>query len=121
MNRLVYLRGAANAVFCDSGAEFTRQIIDLRACMHKVKLDFSRPGTPTDNAHIEPFNGTLRDAFLNTNWFSSIAEATRLAEAWRRDDNDCRPHMTHSGKTPTESAEISGLCHGGQVKIAAGF
>ena len=26
-----------------------------------VKLDFSRPGKPTDNAVIESFNGRLRD------------------------------------------------------------
>ncbi len=121
LNRLVYLRGAPKAVFCDNGAEFTGQIIDLWAYTHKVKLDFSRPGTPTDNAHIESFNGTLRDELLNTNWFSSITDAARLAEAWRRDYNDSRPHMAHNGKTPTEFAEISGLCHGGQVKIAAGF
>lgn len=67
LNRLIYLRGAPNAVFCDNGAEFTRQIIDLWAYTHKVRLDFSRPGTPTDNAHIESFNGTLRDEFLNVN------------------------------------------------------
>lgn len=87
LNRLVYLRGAPKAVFCDNGAEFTGRIVDLWAYTHKVRLDFSRPGTPTDNAHIESFNGTLRDEFLNTNWFSSIAEAKRLAEAWRQDYN----------------------------------
>jgi len=121
LNRLVYLRGVPRAVFCDNGAEFTGQIVDLWAYTHKVRLDFSRPGTPTDNAHIESFNGSLRDEFLNLNWFSSVAEARRLAEIWRRDFNDSRPHMAHNGKTPTEFAEISGLCHGGQVKIAAGF
>jgi putative transposase len=25
-----------------------------------VQIDFSRPGKPTDNAHVESFNGTLR-------------------------------------------------------------
>ncbi len=121
LNRLVYLRGVPKAVLCDNGAEFTGQIMDLWAYAHTVRLDFSRPGTPTDNAHIESFNGTLRDEFLNTNWFSSIAEARRLAEAWRRDYNENRPHMAHNGKTPAEFADMSGLCHGGQVKIAAGF
>ncbi|WKT93612.1 IS3 family transposase [Brucella anthropi] len=121
LNRLIYLRGAPKAVFCDNGAEFSGQIVDLWAYTHKVRLDFSRPGTPTDNAHIESFNRTLRDEFLNVNWFTSVTEARQLAEAWRRDYNDSRPHMAHNGKTPTEFAEISGLCHSGQVKIAAGF
>ncbi len=121
LNRLVYLRGAPRALFADNGAEFTGQIVDLWAYHHKVKMDFSRPGTPTDNAHIESFNGSLRDECLNVNWFASLPEARRLIEAWRRDYNECRPHMAHNGKTPTEFAEISGLCHTGQVQIAAGF
>ncbi len=63
LNRLVYLPGKPKAVFCDNGAEFTGQIIDLWAYTHKVKMDFSQPGTPTDNAHIESFNGTLGMSF----------------------------------------------------------
>ena len=44
-------------------------------------MDFSRPGTPTDNAHIKSFKGSFRDEGLNLNWFASIAEAKRHAEA----------------------------------------
>ena len=61
LHRLVYLRGAPQALFVDNGAEFTGQIVDLWAYHHKVKMDFSRSGTPTDNAHIESFIGSLRD------------------------------------------------------------
>jgi len=99
LNRLVYLRGRPDAMFCDNGAEFTGQIVDLWAYHHKVRMDFSHPGTPTDNAHIEPFNATLRDEFLNVNWFASLAEAQQLAGAWRVDYNESRPHMAHNGKT----------------------
>jgi putative transposase len=84
-------------------------------------MNFSKPGTLTDNAHIESFNGTLRDEFLNVNWFASLAEAQRLAEARRIDYNESRPHMAHNGKTLAEFAEISGLRHGGQAQLAAGF
>jgi transposase InsO family protein len=34
--------------------------MDLWAYQNGVKIDFSRPGKPTDNAYIESFNGTLR-------------------------------------------------------------
>ena len=34
-----------------------------------VKLDYTRPGKPTDNGLIESFNGGLRDEFLNANEF----------------------------------------------------
>ena len=121
LNKLVYLRGKPRMVFCDNGPEFTGQIVDLWAYTHKVKMDFSRPGTPTDNAHIESFNGSVRDELLNVNWFQSIAEAKRLAEAWRQDYNESRPHMAHNGKTAAEFAATSSPCHGGEVEMAAGF
>ena len=121
LNRLVYLRGAPTSLFADNGAEFTGQIVDLWAYTHKVRMDFSRPGTPTDSTHIESFNGSLGDECLNVNWFASLAEAQRLVEAWRRDYNQTRPHMAHNGKTPAEFAEISRPCHGGRVQVAAGF
>lgn len=78
-------------------------------------------GTPTDNAHIEPFNGSLRDECLNINGFASLAEARQLIEAWRLDYNESRPHMAHDGQFPGEFARNAGLCHGGKVKIAARF
>jgi putative transposase len=40
-----------------------------------VRLDFSRPGKPTDNAYIQTFNGLLRDECLNLHWFETLAEA----------------------------------------------
>lgn len=43
-------------------------------------MDFSRPSTLSDSAHIDSFNGILRGEFLNTNWFNSISEAARLAK-----------------------------------------
>jgi putative transposase len=62
-----------------------------------VRLDFSRPGTPTDNIFIESFNGTLRDECLNLNWFETLEDARTTIEAWRVEYNDSRPHMAHNG------------------------
>jgi hypothetical protein len=44
----------------DNGAEFTSKALDQWAYWNHVTLDFSRPGKPTDNAHIEVFNRSLR-------------------------------------------------------------
>ena len=104
LNRLVRFRGAPKALFCDNGAEFTGQMVDLWAYHHKVKLQFSRPGTPTDNAHIESFNGSFRDECLNTHWFETLAEAKAQIEAWRVDYNESRPHMALNNLTPAEYA-----------------
>jgi putative transposase len=34
--------------------------MDLWAYHNHVKIDFSRPGKPADNAFVESFNGTFR-------------------------------------------------------------
>ena len=75
LNRLVKTRGAPKYLFADNGAEFTGHLVDLWAYHHGVRIDFSRPGTPTDNAYIETFNGSFRDECLNIHWFQSLAEA----------------------------------------------
>ena len=121
LNRLVYLRGAPSALFVDNGAEFTGQIVDLWAYHHKVRMDFSRPGTPTDNAHIESFNGSFRDECLNVNWFASVAEARQKIEAWRREYNESRPHMAHNGLSPAEFARNTGSCDKGSRLMAVGI
>ena len=53
LNRLVRQRGVPSVLYTDSGAEFTGQLVDLWAYHHKVRIDLSRPGKPTDNAFIE--------------------------------------------------------------------
>jgi putative transposase len=67
-----------------------------------VKLDFSRPGKPTDNAFIESFNGRLRQECLNQNWFTSLGDARQIIEAWREDYNEIRPHGSLDHRTPSE-------------------
>jgi len=45
----------------------------------------SRPGTPTDNPHIESFSGSFRDECLNMNTFLSLDDARDKTERWRKD------------------------------------
>lgn len=104
MNRLVRTRGAPKYLFADNGAEFTGHLVDLWAYHHTVRIDFSRPGKPTDNAFIETFNGYLRDECLNIHWFETLAEARRLIEAWRIEYNESRPHMALGNIPPSEYA-----------------
>ena len=91
-------------LFCDNGSEFSSQVLDLWAYQNSAKIDFSRPGKPTDNAFIESFNGTFRDEYLNVHWFETLAEPKQLIEAWRREFNGSRPHRALVERTPNEFA-----------------
>jgi len=86
------------------GTEFTSKSLDEWAWHHQVKLDFIRPGKPTENAFIESFNGRLRDECLNANEFASIDDAKQRIEAWRQDYNHHRPHSSLGHLTPIEFA-----------------
>ena len=57
-----------------------------------MRLEYSRPGKPTDNGCVESFNGRLRDECLNQNIFVTVAETRRILEEWREDYNGKRPH-----------------------------
>lgn len=72
--------------------------------MNKIRIDFSRPGKPTDNAHVESFNGRLCEECLNSHWFVSMQDAKRAIEAWRTDYNENRPHRALEHRTPQEFA-----------------
>jgi transposase InsO family protein len=80
LNRVKQQRGVPKFLFCDNGSEFTSQAMDLWAYQNGMKIDFSRPGKPTDNAYVESFNGTFRAECLNAHWFGTLAEAKRLIE-----------------------------------------
>ncbi len=97
-------RGVPKYLFCDNGSEFTSQAMDLWAYQNGVKIDFSRPGKPTDNAFVESFNGTFRAECLNAHWFGSLTEAKHLIEEWRQEYNESRPHRSLGERTPSEFA-----------------
>ena len=86
----------------DNGPEFISRALDAWAHRHGVRLEFSRPGKPTDNAFIEAFNSRFRDECLNLHWFDSLEEAQTTIEAWRVDYNTERPHGALGQQTPAE-------------------
>lgn len=86
----------------DNGPEFIGNALDQWVSEHGVKLVFSRPGKPVDNAFIESFNGRFRDECLNASWFYSFEEAKKVIQSWIKDYNEERPHSALGGLTPIE-------------------
>ena len=104
LNRATAEFGCPGRIRVDNGSQFTSKELDLWAYQNGVKIDFSRPGKPTDNGHIESFNGTFRDECLNTHWFTTLGDAREIIEAWRREYNESRPHRALGERTPYEFA-----------------
>jgi putative transposase len=95
------------SVTVDHGPEFISWALEDWAWRHHVKLDFTHPGKPTDNAYIESFNGRLRDECLNVTQFASLEDACTKIEAWRIDYNEHRPHSSLGNLTPSEFSHRS--------------
>lgn len=100
MDRLARQRGKPKTLKVDNGPEFAGRMLDQWAYLNGVEIAFSRPGKPTDNGHIEAFNGRLRAECLNASWFLSLADARDRIEEWRRHYNEERPHSALGNLTP---------------------
>ena len=100
MMRLLSQSRRPKRIQVDNGSKFISRALDKWAYGHGVKLHFSRPGKPTDNAFIESFNGSFRDECLNLHWFLDLEDARQKIETWRRDYNEFRPHSSLGGQTP---------------------
>jgi putative transposase len=102
LERLLRERGRPTEIVLDNGPELISRILDQWAADQKIRLGFIQPGKPEQNAIMESFNGRFRDECLNSHWFTSLADARRIIETWRRDYNQVRPHSSLAYRTPTE-------------------
>jgi putative transposase len=109
LEQLRPVRGVPRTIKVENGSEFISKAMDRWAYEQGVELDFSRPGTPTDNAKAESFNGRFRAECLNAHWFLSLEDARDKIEAWRQDYNEVRPRSALGWKTPAEFARQCGL------------
>jgi putative transposase len=104
LDRVVAERGLPEAIVLDNGPEFRGRALAAWSEERGVRLEFIQPGKPVQNAYVESFNGRLRDECLNANWFTSLRDARRKIEAWRRDYNQERPHSSLDYMPPEEFA-----------------
>jgi len=104
LDRLKEQRGLPEVLGSDNGPEFRSRHMDQWAYVNEVKLHFIKPGTPTQNAHIESLNSQIRKRLLNIHWFASLAEVRYRAEEWRTTYNTIQRHGSLSKRTPEEFA-----------------
>jgi putative transposase len=99
LDRAAMFRGYPKEVRTDNGPEFTCRAFMTWAQKHSIKHILIEPGSPTQNAYIESFNGTFRDECLDENWFESLEQARQSIATWRTDYNEIRPHSS-CGRVP---------------------
>src|SRR4051794_1907635 len=102
-------RGTArrsHSIRCDNGPELTSRHFLGWCEERKIQLIHIQPGKPTQNGHVESFNGRLRDECLNATWFRNLADARNKITQWQNEYNCERPHSSLGYRTPNEFAAI---------------
>lgn len=78
------------------------------SCPDRPRFSLSTPGKPNQNAHVESFNGRLRDECLNEHWFANLLHARAVIEPWHREYNEERPKKVLGGWMSLTPLAIAG-------------
>lgn len=100
LDGIIMQRGRPKRLLMDNGSELTSRHFLSWGTEWKLELAYIQPGKPVQNAHVESFNGKLRDECLNVSWFRNLWQARARIEAWRKEYNCERPHSSLGYQTP---------------------
>jgi len=100
LEQVIEWRGKPLEIRCDNGPEYISTKLQRWAELQKVKLIYTQPGNPQQNAYIERFNRTVRYDCLNQDIFTHIQEAQDKSTKWLWHYNHERPNMALGGMTP---------------------
>ena len=101
---LFAMRGVPRNIRSDNGPEFIARAIQRWTKQLEIETLYIEPGSPWENGFAESFHSRLRDEFLATEVFESLAAAQKLTTAWREDYNHYRPHSSLGYVAPAEFA-----------------
>jgi putative transposase len=96
---------APKQITIDNGPEFAGQALDASAYANSVSLDFIEPGKPSQNGHLESFNGKFHDECLNVHGFASLTHARNIIHTWKEAYNHERPHSALGQLAPAVFAQ----------------
>ena len=100
LDQVIEWRGKPLEIRCDNGPEYISTKLQKWAEIQKVKLIYTQPGNPQQNAYIERFNRTVRYDCLNQDIFTHIQEVQDKSTKWLWHYNHERPNMALGGITP---------------------
>jgi putative transposase len=114
LDELAQQRGYPKVIRLDNGPEHIAQHFKEWADSHHITLRFIQPGKPSQNAYIERFNRSYREAILDMYLFDSLREVKQLTKNWIHHYNFERPHQALGMQPPiitaANSEQLNSLC-----------
>jgi len=97
-------RAAPRHIRSDNGPEFLAAGLRRYLAAAAIATLYIEPGAPWENGFVESFHGRLRDELLNAELFADLREAKFLADRWRDEYNQRRPHSALGYQAPAAFA-----------------
>jgi putative transposase len=107
LDDLARIHGYPNIIRLDNGPEHIAFHFKQWASEHNIELRFIQPGKPAQNAYIERFNRTYREAILDMYLFDNLQEVKQLTKEWIHHYNFERPHQALGMQPPIQHAANS--------------
>ncbi len=102
LDRLVARHGCPRQIRVDNGPEFVSVAMADWSEHHRIRLEFIKPGKPTQNSCVERFNRTYREEVLDAYLFATLDEVRTLTQRWISQYNGERPHRALGRQTPLD-------------------
>lgn len=104
LERAVAEFGAPEFLRMDNGPEFIAAALRDWCRFAGTGTVFIEPGSPWQNPYVESLNARVRDEFFNCHDFYTLFEAQVLAQGFRNEYNNERPHSSLGNLAPAEFA-----------------
>lgn len=92
LGQLAEKHGYPKTIRVDNGPENLAKDFKEWADTHDVDIQYIQPGKPAQNAYIERFNRSYREAVLDMYLFRNLKEVRQLTNEWLKHYNEERPH-----------------------------
>ena len=100
LDELAFTHGYPNRIRVDNGPENISNHFKGWAEEHHIFIQYIQPGKPAQNAYIERFNRTYREAVLDMYLFRNIQEVQSMTDTWLKHYNEERPHESLNNQSP---------------------
>ncbi len=100
LEQLIEKYGAPKMIRVDNGPENLANYFQAWARKHNILVHYIQPGKPAQNAFIERFNRSYREAVLDMYLFRNLAQVKNLTNEWLEHYNKERPHAALSYVPP---------------------
>lgn len=100
LDQIALSRGYPNRIRVDNGPENISRHFQKWAKSHGIFIQYIQPGKPAQNAYIERFNRSYREAVLDMYLFRDISQAQHLTNNWIKHYNEERPHQSLNNQSP---------------------